>query len=149
MWCYVSFLQPGIHPCLLSRLPRCSRSQLRLYSALITLTHFSAHVHPHAHAHTNEHLQAKLAHSYKVRLRPTYVPSVISALLSLFVSQLHRCFSHGDMNTKFVQILFPRRLVGTVGFEMIMNLWARISHMAPCLCGNRRNRIRQPWKAAA
>lgn len=143
MWCYVSFLQPGSHPVRRANSPGAADhswdSHIRL---LIILTHFNARAHTGTHGRTHTHicqrtLASKDTHSYKAGLPHTktltYVPSFISALLSLFVSQLCRCFSHGDMNTKFAQILFPVVWFGTVGFEMIMNLWARISHMAPCL----------------
>lgn len=98
-----------------SQLPWYLTSQLGLCSAPILLTHFSAQIHTHTLDHTHiytptdscEQTHAFIQSKAATRKTQQYVPSFISALLSLFVSQLCRCLSHGDMNTKFAEILFP------------------------------------------
>lgn len=61
------------------------------------------HTHAHTHTPTNTSKQSKTA----IQNTLTYMPSFISALLNLLMSQLYRRFSYGDMNTKFAQILLP------------------------------------------
>lgn len=130
MWCYVSFLQPGSHPVCRAKSPGAAHhswDSAQLWSSWP----ISAPTHTRRPT-----LASTTVHLYRVKTathKNTYVPTFISALLSLFVSQLCGCFLPRGHEHWICKKSLASRLGGTVGFEMIMNLWARISHVAPCL----------------